>query len=221
MGNSLTPGNAHFPVIDFRRQHSQYTHYWVIEYDVRYTGRWADFFAAFEATNADLLTAGIVRYDDAQEWSWWDSLSHPKHHVPMTDRIHSFNPIYRISGAALDFIDEAHRKGWTGHNEVILPTLLYQNGYVIEDFGGEGEFVPEGRTNMWYTSEGLDDFGVPDSGTHRFRPRFWRAGGQSDMIYHPVKPISWFIKRKIRRLTRLKWFANPFYVYRRSIDKIF
>ena len=219
MGETLTPGNAHFPIIDFRRQHDEYTHYWVVEYDVRFTGAWADFFEAFEDNEADFLSAGLAWHADAPGWVWWDALSHPSQHVPKSQRIRSFNPIYRISGEALDFIDRAHQDGWTGHFEVVLPTLLYHEGFEIEDFGGDGDFVPSHRTNQFYTSEGLNKIG-PDQGTHRYQPRFWRAGDQDHMIYHPVKPISWFAKRKLRDLGRFKRFMNPLYVLRKTKEKL-
>lgn len=220
IGDSLTPGNNHFPVIDFHRLHSGYTHYWIVEYDVRFTGAWSSFFNHFENNTADLLSAAITRHADAPEFVFWNSLSHPSKNIAASKQIRSFNPIYRISREALNFIDAAHREGWSGHHEVLLPTLLCENGFTIEDFGGEGAFVPEGRENTFYTSEDLNKFGIPDKGTHRYQPRFWKAGSQPNKIYHPVKPVSWFAKREARRLAQMKRFANLSYVYRKGKERL-
>jgi len=202
-GHSLS-SNTHFPVISFHEASTEYTHYWVIEHDVRFTGDWAVLFDSFEENDADFLTASVSRYANAQEFVFWDSLSHPSAQIPKHKRIRSFNPIYRISAEALDFIIDAHRNGWSGHQEVLLPTLLHKNGFTVEDFGGEGEFAPDDRRNVWYTSRNLNNFGVPDGGTHRFRPRFWKAGSRPNTIYHPVKPVSWFAKRGLDRLPTLE-----------------
>jgi hypothetical protein len=197
LGSTLTPGNAHFPIIDFRRLHDEYSHYWVIEYDVRFTGQWVNFFEAWQDSDVDFLSAGLARYTNAKGWVWWDTLHHASEYIPKAQRIRSFNPIYRISKEAVDCIDRAHQNGWTGHFEVVLPTLLHHHGFRIEDFGGDGDFVPDDRTNKFYTSNGLNKIG-PDQGTHRYQPRFWRTGNQENKIYHPVKPLSWFVKKKIR-----------------------
>lgn len=201
-GKSLS-SNTHFPVINFREENKEYTHYWVVEHDVRFTGDWEFLFDSFQENDTDFLTASVSRYANAQEFVFWDSLSHPSIQIPKHKRIRSFNPIYRISAEALDFIIDLHRNGWSGHQEVLLPTLLHNNGFTIEDFGGEGEFVPDRRRNVWYTSKNLNNFGVPDGGTHRFRPRFWKAGSRPNTIYHPVKPMSWFAKRRLERLPAL------------------
>ena len=218
-GNSLH-SNTHLPVLKFHKENRDYTHYWIIEYDVRFTGDWGFFFDSFDENDSDFLTAAVSRYPNAREFRFWDTLSHPSTQIPERKRVRSFNPIYRISAEALDFILRSHRDGWSGHQEVLLPTLLHNNGFTVEDFGGDGAFVPDRRTNTWYTSRNLNNFGVPDEGTHRFRPRFWKTGPQPNRIYHPVKPVSWFAKRGLAHFSDLDRFLNPSYVYRKAKQKI-
>ncbi|EST34283.1 hypothetical protein [Streptomyces roseochromogenus] len=45
LARDIVPGSCHLPVLDFARNHP-YDDYWLIEYDVRFTGDWAVFFSA-------------------------------------------------------------------------------------------------------------------------------------------------------------------------------
>ena len=85
----------------------------------------------------------------------------------MENRIRSFNPIYRISGKALAHIHRALSEKWIGHHEVLLPTLLYHQGFRLLDFGGEGEFVADGGENLFYTSDRSNLSGSLGTGTMR------------------------------------------------------
>ena len=37
---NLLPGSCHFPVLKFYLDHPYYSYYWLIEYDVEFTGSW-------------------------------------------------------------------------------------------------------------------------------------------------------------------------------------
>jgi hypothetical protein len=69
--------HPHFPVFDFFLSHKSYERYWVIEYDVRYTGRWETLLNSFMNYDHDLLTSHIRRFAQEPGWFWWDSLHHP------------------------------------------------------------------------------------------------------------------------------------------------
>jgi hypothetical protein len=211
IGESLIPGHVHFPVLQFYRSHPTYVHYWLIEYDVRYTGTWRSFFRAItEAFPHDFVASHLRRYDEEPEWQWWDSLSHPGSEIARSGRLRSFNPIFRVSNAGLQHLHEAHRDGWKGHNEVLFPTLFERSQLSIADFGGDGTFVPNGFQNRFYTS------GVTNNqlrqGTMRYRPASWRPGRVKNMLHHPVKPLPTFLKMTLqeasfkvrRRLRRLR-----------------
>ena len=179
--DSFVPGSAHFPLLHFFADQNHYEQYWLIEFDVRFSGDWRRFFESFRTVEADFLTSCIRRHADEPDWCWWPSLSHPKKFIPETKRLGSFNPIYRISNAALKHLSESHRDGWVGHFEVLIPTLLQQQGFDLADFGGQGSLVAPDRKNKFYT-EGTD-------GTMRPCPCHAEAGPQADKLYHPIKKL--------------------------------
>ena len=56
INNKTLYNHVHFPILDFFHSHSEYDHYWVIEFDVRYTGEWEILLRSFESFNQDLIT---------------------------------------------------------------------------------------------------------------------------------------------------------------------
>jgi hypothetical protein len=99
------------------------------------------------------------------------------------------------------------RRGWRGHHEVLTPTLLYQNGFRLRDFGGDGSFVAPGEINAVYTSLGSSSGCLSVHGTLRFRPSRLSPGLKSGMLYHPVKPIS-LMEPLDRRLTAYRYWQR-------------
>jgi hypothetical protein len=176
---SFVPGSAHFPLLHFFLEQNQYEYYWLIEYDVRFSGDWREFFESFREVEADFLTSCVRHPPDEPDWYWWNSLRHPESFIPPEQRLASFNPIYRISNPALRHILESHRRGWVGHFEVLIPTLLHHQGFKLVDFGGEGSFVRAGGKNKFYTAGA--------EGTFRHRPCYVEAGPLVNKLYHPVK----------------------------------
>jgi Protein of unknown function (DUF3405) len=189
IGKNIIPGHAHFPVFQFFLDKPDYDYYWVIEYDVRFSGEWRFFFESFLRTNADFLTCHIRPYTDEPFWPWWE-LNHPRESIPLHKRIRSFNPIYRISNAALSFLHPAFRSGWRGHHEVALPTLLHHNEMTIQDISGSGKNTVPDMDNKFYSSSESNSIGALSSGTMRYRPAFWRYGREDNKLYHPVKPLT-------------------------------
>jgi hypothetical protein len=179
--NSFVPGSAHFPLLHFFLEQNQHEHYWLIEYDVRFSGDWRWFFESFRDVEADFLTSCIRTPPDEPDWCWWNSLRHPESFILPEQRLASFNPVYRISNAALKHLYECHRHGWVGHFEVLIPTLLHRQGFKLVDIGGEGSFVRADGINKFYTA-GAD-------GTFRHRPCHLEAGPLVNKLYHPVKRI--------------------------------
>lgn len=72
----VTPGNNIFALLDFCRHHP-YRYYWLVEYDVRYSGEWVDFFKQFEYDESDLLGTTLHDYAYKPSWFWWSSLKTP------------------------------------------------------------------------------------------------------------------------------------------------
>jgi len=176
--------------MDFYVCHPEYDFYWLVEFDVRYTGNWAVFLNSFGTDCHDLITCHIRRAFEEPLWWLWDTLTHPKKTIARTSCLRSFNVIYRISRRALSLIHAAQEDGWRGHPEVLLPTLLHTGGCSLLDFGGDGPYAPAGRKNTAYTSGGLADGSLNPFCTVRFRPSRARAGLRSNKLYHPVKPAA-------------------------------
>jgi hypothetical protein len=180
--------HVHFPVMDFYLAHPGFDYYWVVEFDVRYTGDWGSFLRSYEAYDQDLITSHIRHYRDEPSFGWWCTLQHPTETIEKAGYVRSFNVIYRISNRALALVHEKQKNGWRGFAEVLFPTLLENNGYTLLDFGGNGEYTPKGRKNTAYTSGSTTDGSLNPFCTMHWRPSMARAGMQRNKIYHPVKP---------------------------------
>lgn len=184
VSDSLVPGHVHFPVFSYiRNSKSGADYYWIIEYDMRFSGDWSRLFDHFKDYEEDFIASHIQPYKQEPDWYWWD-ISHPKKSIPKNDRLRSFNPIYRISSRAHSFLEEAMKSGWKGHNETIFPTLLHNNGYSLLDFGGDGDFAQQ--SNQFYISRS-DRWGNLYTGTMRYRPATRNVGFRKNKLYHPVK----------------------------------
>lgn len=156
-GRGMLPGYtdlAHMPALLSPRL-SDYTHVWMVEYDVDFAGPWGGFFAPLVDNQADLL--GTTLYPRAQfpEWLHWRWFETPPEVSP-ADHIRSFLPIARFSRRMLHCYDTAMQNpAWRGHFEALHPTIARHNGLTIEDMGGSGPFTPpalRGRNYLSYPS---------------------------------------------------------------------
>ena len=199
--------NMHFPILDFYLSHPEYDYYWIIEFDVRYTGDWGTFLHAFSMYDHDLVTSHIRHYYEEPGWWWWDSLHHFSKTIDRARYLRSFNVIYRISNRALAMVHDAQLDGWYGHPEELLPTLLYNNGYSLLDFGGDGEFAMPKEKNVFYTSGSTGNGVLNPFCTMRWRPSRAKAGIRKNKLYHPVKPPAMMepLSDRIRLFTRWIW----------------
>jgi hypothetical protein len=171
----------------------QTDHVWSIEYDVDYAGDWAELFGRFADNRADLLTTTVLPRTDQPDWPWWSSASSPAW-VPEDSWLRSLNPLMRLSRRLVNAYCVAMADAsWQGHYEFTLPTVASATGCVVEDFGGEGPFVPPGRERSVYV--GKSAAGRPDDLTFGFRPvrphYFHEEPGEFEtpgLVYHPIKP---------------------------------
>lgn len=197
---NLKLGNAELPVLFFYASHRDYEHFWIVEYDVRYSGSWRQFFAAFDDNNADLLGTSLIRYADFPEWSHWRSLAIPTVSPNDGDRLRGFFPVFRISNNALACLHEVYGQGWAGHMETLMPTALYRSGLRIEDIGGDGEFVEPNNINRHYINQRLTKDLSP--GTFVYWPARTAVGAHPDKLWHPVKLKANLATRLVNRLWR-------------------
>lgn len=170
----LMPGSNHFPLLKFYKENQGYDYYWLVEDDVRFSGEWKDFFGSFASCTSDFLSSVIETKAENPTWYWWTSLKTGNEVIAEEKLLKSFNPIYRLSSQALACIDAHLRIGWMGHYEVLLPTLLYNKGFLLEDFGGEGTFVRPGNNARFY-----------DDTSMRIAPVL--PDDRKNYLFHPVK----------------------------------
>jgi hypothetical protein len=182
-------GHTDLSALHFFRENPEFDSYWFIEYDMRFSGDWADFFAVFEDDPTDLLTTSLRRATVDATWMHWPTLRPASTAAPVesADRICGFMPIFRVSRRGMQVMDEAYREGWTGHSEATWPTIINLAGLRIQDIGGDGEFVAPGNRNRFYTNT-LGSKNL-SPGSLAMRPARFRAGPQRDRLWHPVKPF--------------------------------
>jgi hypothetical protein len=221
LGHALVPGNCHLPAAEFLEAHPHYDHYWLVEYDVRFSGSWRAFFSAFTDNTSDLLATHIRRFPDEPGWEWWASFqAHPSHRIERRELVKALLPVYRISRRALRHVARLAREGWAGHAEVLLPTVLSVDGFRIEDIGREGPFVDRARPKGFYTRSSF-----------RWRPLHATWGWRRNVLYHPVKPDTPVVRQALDNAVALilgsyerlrdrrpcVWIRPPFRLLRRAV----
>jgi hypothetical protein len=194
---NMALGHADLPVLLFRSRYPHYRQFWIVEYDVRWTGAWIEFFDAFAESPADLLGTTVNRYPECPQWSHWNSLALTTVEVDQADWVRGFFPVYRISARALDCIDAAYREGNRGHMEALMPNVLHAAGLVIEDVGGSGSFVAPGNRNRFYDNTPTANNLSP--GSFVYRPERPAPGAEAERLWHPVKPNENALLRLVER----------------------
>ncbi len=190
---TLVPGSNHFPVLKFFLEHPAYSHYWCIEDDVAFNGNWSDFFKNVSSnTDYDFITSHIRRYSDKPYWFWWRTMNFPGG-MNKEDMLNSFNPIYRISNKALQYIDTCLKNGYSGHHEALLPSLLKSGGFKIADLSSVDNHVTPYLSYCTLS-------------TMRWKPVIFVLPNRNQ-LYHPVKAkvsfkqVLVYIKRTIYNQT--------------------
>ncbi|MBD0274834.1 MAG: hypothetical protein ICV73_23270, partial [Acetobacteraceae bacterium] len=180
-------GHSDLVALHFFRHRPKFERYWVMEYDVRFSGNWRRLFDAVEDLDADFLATAMRRHADHPDWVFWHSLRGPEALDPK-DAICCFMPIHRASRASMEALDAAYRAGWTGHCEGAWPTFTARAGLSVADLGGAGPFTPAELRGRFYSNTPNDLLLAP--GSFVFKPVLHRVGSKKDMLWHPVKPFS-------------------------------
>ena len=206
---NFVPGNTILPPMTFFRRFPDYDHYWIVEYDVRFSSDWSGFFGHFATSDADLLGTTLLRHEQTPNWYHWPSLDLKDDAADTAQWLRGFFPVYRLSRRAFAQLDQDLHRGNKGHYECLVPTLLHQAGMRIEDIGGDGEFVQPHNINRFYRN--TPAVGSLAPGTFVFRPAMQRAGAEPGKLWHPVKPqpplqhsralAGTFLSKVARRLT--------------------
>ena len=181
----LDQGNATFPILAFFRERPHHPFYWRIEYDVVYEGDWLEFFSDFAGNGADLLTTTLYEPAVRPDWGWWSTLNKPECDPRPLKRLRAFMPIARLSRTACSVLDDAYGEGWSGHDEVAVPSILQSYGLRIEDLGGTGAFTPEDAAEKFYSNAPSSRGLAP--GTFVCPPHVPVRDPRPGRLYHPVK----------------------------------
>lgn len=130
--------------------------YWFVDDRVHFSGREDEFFEIFSFNDADFLATEIRVREEFPGWHRWESLKSATEEGPHAHALSALLPLMRISRSAAAEILEGIEMGWSGHPEVLIPTLIHRAGLKIEDIGGCGGFTPEERTGRWYDKRTWD-----------------------------------------------------------------
>jgi hypothetical protein len=150
----------------FALEHPDYDYYWMVEYDVRYTGHWREFFSFFDDTVVeDYLASYIMLHHQNPQWNWWNSINFD---CPIQLRRRSFFPVVRLSNRAVKLLIDKVGRGASGMCEVIVPALLLLNDMTVGDLNQFGKEVYR-----------------PDTFSYRYHfVAFLRD--KKSVLYHPV-----------------------------------
>ena len=172
---------------------SDYSHFWIVEYDVDYAGHWDQFFSQFVDSQADLIGTTFYPRHQSLDWMWWPSFEAPPT-VSGAHHTRSFIPIARFSRRMILQYEKAVRGGeWRGHVEALLPTIALHHGFTIEDLGGNGPFTPRALAGKNYSNTPSSALLRP--GTFTTAPANHSAYFHEapeifptpEYLYHPVK----------------------------------
>lgn len=157
--------------------------YWILEYDVDFSGHWSRFFDAFVDNRADLIASKFLHWRSGDPWQWWRSFS-PAPEVTAEHYINGLLPVTRVSSRLAARLSEFYdERPCSGHSEAMLPTLCSYFGMVLEDLSGKPPF---GKGQRWIgrpLTVKVDCAGMPNSYFEENPAPFDRL----EMIWHPVK----------------------------------
>jgi hypothetical protein len=178
------PRNIELPLMWFFQQNPGYDYYWQMEYDVRFTGHWMDFFRHFAGNKSDFLATTLFDYNFRPGWDNWKTLKSPQR-IPEAERVRALLSLCRLSNTALRAVHAAYCNGWSGHYEVTIPTILKTQGLRLEDFGGSGRYVAAGNHNRFYRNS--PDLAGLAPGTFTVAANTMSGDYPPNMLWHPIK----------------------------------
>lgn len=196
-----------------------YERVWAIEYDVDYSGNWADFFSPAAAYDGDLLGTELRRRSADPNWGNLHDYAGPA--GGPTDPLIGFFPLVRASRRLIEsYFTRLEPEGWRGHFEIVLPSFAEAHGLSVSEIGADGPLTPPARRGRHYSTR-LS--GPRHEATFAFRPprayRYYEeAPGpfrQPDRLYHPIKTD--LPADELRRAMRTRrWLAMRDWVTGRS-----
>jgi len=196
--NSVVPGSNHFPILDFYLKHPEYSSYWCIENDVDFNGNWGFFFNSISKNStSDFISSHIRKYSNSPHWHWWNTFYSPQSEIKQENLFRSFNPIYKLSNQALNYLDSCLKSGYIGHHEVLFASLLINAGFIVEDLSSIKNNI---TTNLNFCT----------LQTMRWKPIVLFMGNQKNKLFHPIKPAVTF-KQLLIYIKRVSLNENKYF----------
>ena len=182
--------NPDLAIMRFFVGNPNFDYYWVIEYDVRFTGNWKTIIDDLMKSDADLLCTHLTSRRSDPNWMHWNAFSSGNEKLDETDMIRAFLPFCRMSQKLMRSIDSRCKNDWAGHPEALWPTIAKSAGLKIEEIGGRSQNVPTDRRGKYYDSF-MSQSGVFLS-TFGAWPFYsaksnFQASSPQDVLWHPVK----------------------------------
>lgn len=198
----LIPGNSDMLFLEFGRRFPHYDTFWVMEWDVEFTGDLGELISTFENSPSHLICTNIRNISPT--WLHRGMNRWPAE-WPQDPGLFGFMPFVRFSRELLTHLEKFYTEGGSGHYEYVWPSIATACKLPIEDFGGSGSYVKKGNRNRFYTSNPNSRDMFP--GTFRYRPPLNRPGRRPNTLWHPVKDskqsVSKFLYQRFRIFMRL------------------
>jgi hypothetical protein len=160
--------------LHFIEQYNLFDHhdyFYFIEDDV-YSRNMNTFFTLINLLNnetSDFVSSGINSKEDSRNWWWWKRLS--DHVVYFKDPHRSLNPLCRLSSKLVKIcLDFKSRYNKLYFHEIMFPSLCAENNMKYLDIRKNS------KLNIFFKQ-------------FSFRPIIDISTIDTDLIYHPVKPI--------------------------------
>ena len=145
-------GSNDLALMNFFMDNPTYDYYWIIEYDVVYSGNFGDLLATLDSSKAGLLCTHLSSFKQSPHWVHWDTFFSADDFEGSVELMRGFLPLSRASRPLVQEIHDRCVRGWKGHYEVLWPTISIRSGLGLEEIGGDGPYVPETRRGKYYYS---------------------------------------------------------------------
>lgn len=164
VSKGIVPGNVDLKMIRAIRERPRYDQYIWFEYDVMWTRSLPDIVERLieETSNIELATSFIHKWS-ADNWMWWNTLQPPSGTDIVIPEIayRAFHPLAVVKRRFMEDYAGQLALGWSGHFEVVMPTLAMQRKASILDLSRAKSPFTRYPQFQAYKVENLDRF-TPD-----------------------------------------------------------
>lgn len=182
--------NNDLALMNFFMDNPSYDYYWIIEYDVVYSGNFGDLIENLDSSRAGLLCTHLASFKQSPNWVHWDTFFPADEFGSSIELMRGFLPLSRVSRPLVQEIHDRCVRGWKGHYEMLWPTISIRSGLGVEEIGGDGPYVPETRRGKYYYSllaqNGFFMSTFSAWPNYNYNSDIYH-NSPPDMLWHPVK----------------------------------